>query len=183
MGSVGLFQLGIWIGTALYHLHQLGSIAARFNVSPEAVSNAHLPTISVELLIVFLAFFLVGFFLFAAAYAAVGSMCNSLQEAQQSAIIVNLFIVVGFMSVFSVLNDPDSSLGRIMSLIPMFAPMVMPVRYSIAPVPWPEVALSLAITIAGMLLVVWLAARIYRVGILMYGKKPSLKELVHWVRA
>ena len=131
---------------------------------------------------VFLAFFLIGFFLFAAAYAAVGARCNTVQEAQQYSTMLTLLVAVGFISVFSLLNDPNGTLARTFSMIPFFAPIVMPVRYSLTSISIAEVLTSLAITIAAMLLIAWLAGRIYRVGILMYGKKPSLKELVHWVR-
>ncbi|MGE0352880.1 MAG: ABC transporter permease [Gemmatimonadales bacterium] len=184
VGAVGLFQLGIWVGTALFLSANLVPIAGLFNVPPEAVSTTSVPVIGVGLLVVFLAFFLVGFFLYAAAYAAVGAMCNSLQEAQQSAIIVNLGIVASLFAAISILpGDPNGSLPVVLSYIPFTSPLVMPVRYSINTLPVVSVVVSLAVTTGGMLLVAWIASRIYRVGILMYGKKPSLKELVHWVRA
>ena len=131
---------------------------------------------------VFLAFFLVGFMLFAAAYAAVGAMCNSVQEAQQASTVVTMVVAVGFISMFSLLNEPNGTLARTLSMIPFFAPIIMPVRYSLTSIGILEVLTSLGITFATMMLIAWLAGRIYRVGILMYGKKPSLKELIHWVR-
>jgi ABC-2 type transport system permease protein len=89
---------------------------------------------------------------------------------------------VGFISIFSLLNEPNGTMAKTLSMIPFFAPIVMPVRYSLTSISIIEVLTSLAITFATMLVIAWIAGRIYRVGILMYGKKPTLKELAHWVR-
>ena len=182
VGSVGLLQLGIWVGTAMLLSANAVAIAGFFHMPPGSVAQMPLPAISFDLLIVFLSFFTVGFFLFAAAYAAVGAMCNTMQEAQQASTAVTLLVAVAFFSIFSLLNDPNGSLARVFSLIPFFAPIVMPVRYSLTSIPFYEVVLSFAITVLGLFGVAWIAGRIYRVGILMYGKKPSLKEVFHWVR-
>jgi ABC-2 type transport system permease protein len=183
VGAAGLLQLGIWIGTAMFLSANAVMIAGLFNMPPGSAAHSSIPAISPDLLVVFLLFFLVGFFLFAAAYAAVGAMCNSIQEAQQASTVLTMLVAVGFISVFSLLNEPNGTLARVFSLIPFFAPIVMPVRYSLTSISPLEVLTSLSITILGMLLVAWIAGRIYRVGILMYGKKPSIKELIHWVRA
>lgn len=182
VGAVGLFQLGIWVGTAMLLSANAALIAGFFNMPAEAAAQMPIPAISGGLLVVFLAFFLIGFFLFAAAYAAVGAMCNTMQEAQQASTVLTLIVAVGFISVFSLLNEPNGTLARTLSMIPFFAPIVMPVRFSLTSISALEVLTSLGITVAGMLLIAWLAGRIYRVGILMYGKKPSLKEVIHWVR-
>jgi ABC-2 type transport system permease protein len=87
---------------------------------------------------------------------------------------------VVFMS--PILTNPGSSMSRTMSLIPFSAPILMPLRMSLIPVPWYELAASLGgVTLAGMV-AIWLSARIYRVGLLMYGKRPSFRELAQWVR-
>lgn len=182
VGAVGLLQLAIWVGTAMFLSANATAIAGLFNMPPEAAAQMPIPAISGGLLVVFLAFFLIGFFLFAAAYAAVGAMCNTMQEAQQASTMLTLVVAVGFISIFSLLNEPNGTMAKTLSLIPFFAPIVMPVRYSLTSISVWEVLTSLAITTATMVLIAWLAGRIYRVGILMYGKKPSLKELVHWVR-
>ncbi len=132
---------------------------------------------------VFLTYFALGFLLFGAVFAAVGSMVNSTQEAQQAISGVIMVIMVGFFGVFAVIKDPSGGLGTVLSLIPFTAPFVMPVRWSMAAVPLPELALSLVIMVAALLGVVWVAGRIYRTGILMYGKKPTLREVFRWVRA
>jgi ABC-2 type transport system permease protein len=136
-----------------------------------------------DLLVIFLIFFALGFLLYSAAYAAIGSMCNTVQETQQAQMPVMLFIIMGLMSMFALLNEPNGNLARVLSLVPPLAPFVVPVRHSIAPIPIGELALSVGITIAGLLLIVWVAARIYRVGILMYGKRASFRDLARWVRA
>ena len=182
VGAVGLLQLGIWVGTAMLLSSNAVAIAGFFHMPPGSVAQMPLPAIPFDLLIVFLSFFTVGFFLFAAAYAAVGAMCNTMQEAQQMSISVTLLVAVAFFSIFSLLKEPNGSLARLFSLIPFFAPIVMPVRYSLTSIPLYEVALSFAITVLGLFGVAWIAGRIYRVGILMYGKKPALKEVFHWVR-
>jgi ABC-2 type transport system permease protein len=182
VGAVGLLQLGIWVGTAMFLSANAAAIAGLFNMPPETAAQMPIPAISGSLLVVFLSFFLIGFFLFAAAYAAVGAMCNTVQEAQQASTMLTMLVAVGFISIFSLLNEPNGALAKTLSMIPFFAPIVMPVRYSLTSIGLGEVLTSLAITTATMFLIAWLAGRIYRVGILMYGKKPSIKEMMHWVR-
>lgn len=182
VGSVGLVQLGIWGGTAMLVTTYKVQLGKLFGASPEALTAVKLPPVRPDLLAVFLIFFILGFLLFAAAYAAVAAMCNSQQEAQQANAPVTLCIVAGFMAMFSLLNEPSGSLARTLSLIPVMAPFVVPVRYSLAPIPLPELLLSMGLTFAAMLLVVWVAGRIYRVGILMYGKRPKFSEMLRWVR-
>ena len=182
VGSVGLFQLSIWAGTSLYLTANLVPILKVMGRSPEAAANISIPTISPALLAVFLGFFLLGFFLYAALYAAVGSMCSTQQDTQQAQQPVMLCIVSGFMCMFPVLNDPNGSLAHTLSLIPFVAPFVTPLRYSIAPLPASELFLSIACTLAGVIVIVWIASRIYRVGILAYGKRPTFKELWSWIR-
>ena len=97
-----------------------------------------LPSMPTALLLVFLIFFVLGFLLYSAAYAAIGSMCSTVQETQQAQMPVMLFIVMGLMSMFALLNEPNGSLARVLSLIPPLAPFVVPVRYSIAPIPLPD---------------------------------------------
>lgn len=131
---------------------------------------------------VVLVFFLLGYFLYSALYAAIGAMCNTQQEAQQANTPVTLCIGIGMISVFALMNDPSSGMAKVFSFIPLFAPIVMPVRYALSPLPLGEVLASVAAMIAGIAVVVLIAGRIYRVGILSYGKKPSLAELWRWVR-
>lgn len=182
VASVALLQLGIWAGTAMALTTYRVPIAGKFGASAATVSDLPIPNISPTMLVVFLSFFVLGFFFYSAMYAAVGSMCNSHQEAQQSQIPVTLFIAAGLMLMFSLLSEPNGAMAHTLSLVPFFAPFVTPVRYSLSPMPWTELLLSALAMIAGVVAVVWIAARIYRVGILSYGKKPKLGELLRWVR-
>ncbi len=182
VACVGLLQLSIWGGTAMLVTTYRAPIAKFFGASADSLSTMKLPSVRPDLLAVFLIYFVLGFLLFAAAYAAVAALCNSQQEAQQANAPVTLTIVAGFMAMFSLLNEPSGTLARTMSLIPVLSPFVVPVRYSLAPIPIAELLLSIAVTLAGMLAVVWVAGRIYRVGILMHGKRPKFSELWKWVR-
>jgi ABC-2 type transport system permease protein len=186
VGSVGLFQLSIWIGAAYLISTGLGrslglSAMSRGDLNQPGIGT-QIPSVSPELVVVFLVFFLLGFFLYASLYAAVGAMCSSQQDTQQANTPVTLGIVAGFLTMFPLLNEPNGTLGRVLSLVPFVAPFATPIRYSVSPLPLSEVALSVLATGAGTLAMVWLGSRIYRVGILSYGKRPSLRDLVRWVR-
>lgn len=183
VGSVGLLQMGIWVGTAYGIATARGPLASMFGVSPEAVSALPIPQIPLGLVAVFLLYFLLGFFFYSAAYAAVGSTCSTVQETQQAQMPVTLLILAGLMVMFKLLNEPNGQLAQILSLVPPLAPFVVPVRYSLSPLPLPELALSVVVTGLGVLGMAWVAGRIYRVGILMYGKKASFREIFRWIRA
>ncbi len=183
VGSAGLTQMAIWGGTVLLLSSQRMPLAGMFGMSADAAQAFPIPSMPPDLLVVFLLYFALGFMLFGALYAAIGAMCNTIQETQQYATFVTLFILVGFFAVFALIKDPTGSLGVTMSYIPFFAPFTMPVRWSLSSVPPMELALSLTLMVLALLACVWLAARIYRTGILMYGKKPSWGELWRWIRA
>ena len=183
VGLAGLAQMAIWGGTAFVLGSQRVPLAGAFGMSADAAQNLPIPSVPPALLVVFLLYFALGFLLYGALYAAIGAMCNTIQETQQYAVFVTLFIMVGFFAVFALINDPNGKLGSVMSFVPFFAPFTMPVRWSMTSVPVGQLALSLALMVAGLLACVWLAARIYRVGILMYGKKPGWGELWRWIRA
>lgn len=183
VGAVGILQMGIWGGTIYLLGQNRGLIGRLFSLPADAMAQLPIPTMPTDLLVVFMVYFALGFLVFGALYAAVGAMVNSTQEAQQAATGVTMLIMVGFFGMFAVIKDPNGSLGSLLSLIPFTAPFVMPVRWSMASVPMTELALSLASMIAGLVLVVWVAGKIYRTGILMYGKKPSLREVFRWIRA
>lgn len=182
VGAAGLLQLAIWAGTAMALTTYRLQLAGALGVSPTDMRDIPIPTISPSMLIVFLLFFVLGFMLYAAAYAAVGAMCSSQQETQQAQMPVTLFIGLGLVSMFALLDDPHGQLARVLAFVPPFAPFVTPVRHSLSALPLPTILASAAATIAGILAVTWVAARIYRVGILSYGKRPALAEVMRWVR-
>ena len=182
VGAVALLQLGLWASTAMVLTTFKTQIAGLFGASPAAVANVPIPTVGPDMLLVFLVFFALGFIFYSSLYAAVGSMCNSVQETQQAQTPVTIFIAAGLICMFALLSEPAGTLARTLSLIPFVAPFVTPVRYSFSPLPWTELLLSAAVMVAGVLAVVWLAARIYRVGILSYGKKATFRDVGRWLR-
>lgn len=178
VGAAGLLQMGIWLGTGLF----VSTILSRPGPTGAAPAGFQLPEVSAALVAVILVCFLLGFFFYASIYAAIGSMCNTQQEAQQTATPVTMLIVAGMILMFGLVNDPNSTLARVVTFIPFFTALVLPVRYALTPLPLPEVLGGMLVLALSILGVVWLAGRIYRVGILSYGKKPSLAELWRWVR-
>jgi ABC-2 type transport system permease protein len=115
-------------------------------------------------------------------FAAVGAMSRNEQEARQAQQPVTFLLMISYLSIFGLTNDPNSTFSRALSLIPFTSPIAMPVRWTAGSLPMGELFLSIGILIVGMAAVTWVAARIYRVGILMTGKRPSIKELMRWVR-
>ncbi len=122
-----------------------------------------------------------GFLLYAAMFAAVGSAVDNVQDAQQLQTPVTIPIILAIFVMFAVINDPNSAVAFWFSVIPFTSPIVMMARIPYDIPAW-EIALSLVVLYASFMAMVWLAAKIYRVGIFMYGKKPSFKELWKWMR-
>ncbi len=183
VGLTGLLQLGIWGGVLYLALSRRAELAGLFGADPNAVASLALPSFPPDLLVIFLLYFVLGFLIYGALFAAVGSMVNTVQEMQQFLFPVMMLIIFAFFGMFAVLNDPTAGLGVTFSFIPFFAPIVMPVRWSMASVPIGELALSLTGMVVGVLAVAWFAGRIYRTGILMYGKKPTVREVLRWIKA
>jgi ABC-2 type transport system permease protein len=183
VGLTGLLQIGIWATSIILLTTQKEAIAHALHVNADAMQSFAIPSMSSSLLIVFMVFFVLGFLLYGSLYAAVGSMFNVVQEAQQMAFFVQMVMMVAFISMFAILKDPSGGLGTAMSIAPFFSPLIMPVRWSLASVPASQLALSLALAVLAIVAVSWIAGRIYRTGILMYGKKPSFGEIFRWVRA
>jgi ABC-2 type transport system permease protein len=175
--AAALTQLAIWIGSAVV-ITAPGLLAGIASLP----AGVHLPEISPAIVVHFFALFLLGFLLYASFYALIGAAFNSAQEAQQLATFGVIFIIVPWMVFMPVLNDPDSTMAVTFSVIPMFAPMIMMLRIAIKMPPAWQLALAYALLVLADLLMVWICARVYRVGILMYGKKPSLKEIWRWAR-
>jgi ABC-2 type transport system permease protein len=107
---------------------------------------------------------------------------NTESEAQQAQMPVTMLLVVAIIMFPVVLNEPSGQLAMVMGLIPFFSPIIMPIRYAASEVPLAEVVLSLAVLALSTFAIVWLASRIYRVGILMYGKRPSMREMLRWAK-
>ncbi len=174
IGLVGLTQIGIWALTAF--------VVSAFGASFFAARGVEVPNIPPSLLIYFVVYFVLGYFLFATLYAVVGSIVSSEEEAQQAQMPVTMLIIVPMIIFGMILSNPNSGTSIVLSMIPFFAPTLMMLRIAIVNPPLWEVLLSMAIMVVTILVLVWIAARIYRVGILMYGKRPSLAELGRWLR-
>lgn len=174
---VGLTQLAIWLGTMA--VATAPGLVAALAVVPEGTA---IPTLTPAMAFHFGLLFILGFFAFATLYAAIGASFNNLQEAQQAASVAIVFIIVPALVLHPVINDPNSTLAVVLSLIPVFTPLLMPLRIAIEMPPLWQLLLAYALTLGFVVGMVWLCARIYRVGILMYGKKPTFQEIWRWVR-
>jgi ABC-2 type transport system permease protein len=174
---LGLTQIAIWFAT-LIALTAPGVIASIAFLP----AGMHLPTVTLLLAVNFAIYFVLGFLVFASFYAAIGAAFNNVQEAQQVAAFVVFFLIAPLFLMFRIVNDPDSTLAVVSSLIPPFTPLLMMLRIALQPPPAWQVLLSYVLTLAFLWGMIWLAARIYRTGILMYGKKPTIQEIWRWVR-
>lgn len=179
VGAVGFTQLVLWMSMSFVMWKIRAPILEKLG-APQISSG--FPDITVATGLILLAFFVLGFMFYAGLFAAVGATVNSEQEAQQAQMPVVLLLVCSVMFVQNVLLTPDSALSRTLSLLPFSAPIVMPLRMTVAPVPAMDIAFALLSVALGALFTTWLASRIYRVGLLMYGKKPSMREIMKWVR-
>lgn len=173
VGSVGLTQVAVWMFAAF--LATASPFAAHF-AAAAAIS------ISATQIIFFIVYFVLGFLLYSSVAAALGAMTNSEQELQQLNMFLMLPLFFCMLMLPVVISNPNSALARLVSFIPFCTPLLMNFRVSLSmPQAW-EIALSIALMIATIFAVLWIASRIYRVGILMYGKKPNLSELIRWLR-
>jgi ABC-2 type transport system permease protein len=172
VGAVGLTQIGIWILMAgVYALPALAASAS--------TGEIHFAPLT---LVAFALFFLLGYLLYSSVYAAIGAVITSEQEGQQLQFIIILPLIVSVFMMGPVMRAPDAPVAVWTSMVPFFSPVLMYLRVAVQPPPVWQIALSLFLlvaTIAGMLI---LCARIYRIGILMYGKRPTLPEIMKWLK-
>lgn len=174
---VGLTQLGIWLGTMI--VISAPGILGAMATMPD---DLKIPTLGPLVAVQFLLFFALGFIVYASFYAALGAAFNSLQEAQQVAGTFGIIFAIPAMLMPMVINAPSSTLSTVVSLIPLFTPVLMPLRIVTEMPPVWQIAAGYLLTAGFLVLMVWLCGRIYRIGILMYGKKPTIPELLRWVR-
>jgi ABC-2 type transport system permease protein len=172
VGAVGLTQIGIWI--AMAGVYALPALAASASVGEVRISPLTLAA--------FALFFLLGYFLYSAIYAAVGAVITSEQEGQQLQFIILLPLIVAVFMMGPVMRAPDSPVAVWTSMVPFFSPVLMYVRIAVQTPPAWQIALSLALLVATIGGILVLCARIYRIGILMYGKRPTLPEIVKWLK-
>jgi ABC-2 type transport system permease protein len=174
VGAVGLTQYAIWglFGTLMtaYGLTMGGPVA-------ELAGNFSFATLGF-----FILYYLLGFLFYATMFAGIGSVCNTDQEAQQMQTPVVLCLVFTILLPMLVIQRPDSTFATVISLIPFFTPIVMFMRINVLMPPMWQIALSLILMVLAIRFSGKLAAKIFRTGILMYGKKPDAREILKWLR-
>ena len=178
VAAVAFTQFAIWMtSTAL--LFSFGILASLGMTRNSALAGVHVP---VSLVIFAGVFFVGGYFMYASMFAAIGSACSNEQDAQQLQWLAMAPLVFCMITYGVILNDPVSRTAVILSEIPFFAPVLMVLRISLQTPPAWQIALSLTLLALTTVAVMYASAKIYRVGVLMYGKRPSLVELVRWLR-
>ena len=176
VGLAGLTQLAIWILSALA---LVGVGVAQLSAAGMDIS---IPDISPLMVILFFVYFLLGFFIYASIFALIGSMVTTVQEGGQFSFPPIMLLLVGFYFSFAVIRDPNSTLSFWVSIAPFFAPITMPVRILAETPPLWQIGLSILINAAAIAGLIWLASRVYRVGMLMYGKRATIPEVWKWIR-
>lgn len=196
IGLVGLTQLAAW-----FALGSLVTTVAGIALSPSlpaadpsnpmmrggglstmlAQEGIALPEIQIVSILMFIFNFFAGYFLYASLFAAVGSAVD--QEADANSLTFPITLPIGITMLFigNVIAAPNGTLATVLSMIPLFSPILMTVRVAATDVPWWQLLSSIVLSIGGFFGAIWLASRIYRIGILSYGKKPTLKEIARWI--
>jgi ABC-2 type transport system permease protein len=179
VGAVGLTQMAIWMVATIVMMKYRVPLMSLFGLQ---VTQIPMPSVGVGQVVLLLIFFLLGYTLYSALFAAVGAMVSSEQEAQQAQMPVVLMLVMSIMFLQPVLLDPDSRVALTLGLLPISSPIMMPLRMSTVEVPWWEIGLSILTLIAGCYLAVYFAATVYRTGLLMHGKRVTFREVFKWIK-
>lgn len=178
VAAVALTQFVIWMAT-LALLFSYGALMSAMSPGGSPLASVHIP---VSLLIYALIFFAGGYFLYSSLYAAIGAACSNEQDAQQLQWMATLPLVFSVAIFSMVISDPASRASVVLSEIPFFTPILMTLRISVQTPPFWQIALSIGLLYVSVVGVVYVSARVYRVGVLMYGKRPNLPELLRWLR-
>lgn len=196
LGSVGLTQLFIWIVLLAIISLFAGQIISMF-ISPSTsgmqmasnfqqtapnMTNFEIPPIPAEFVIFFVLYFLLGYFMIASIYAGLGAAVDQEQDVQTIITPINLIFLLPVFFISMMVGNPNGTASTLLSLFPPFTPILMVARMSSGSVPTWQLLLSLFLMVLTILIVVKISAKIYRVGILIYGKKPTFKEIFRWLR-
>ncbi len=177
VGGVSLTQILIWA--------ILGSLVAAYGATVAATFEgvSSIPHIQIPwaTLVYFVIYYLLGYFLYASLYAAVGAMVSSNEEAQHLATPINLLLAFTPIMLVLIIQRPNSTASVLLSMVPFFTPVLMVLRIGLQTPPFWQIALSLVLMVLTTVGLTYLSAKIYRVGILMYGKRPSVAELLRWL--
>jgi ABC-2 type transport system permease protein len=179
VGAVGLTQMLIWSAASILMAKYRVLLLEQFGVTAVPLQ---FPSISWQQGLMLVLFFVLGYTFYAALFAAIGATVSSEQEAQQAQMPVVLLLVISIMFLQPVLNNPEGLLALNLGWLPFSSPIVMPLRMSAVNLPPWQIALSLFSLAAGCYIAVSIAARVYRTGLLMYGKRPTLREVARWIR-
>jgi ABC-2 type transport system permease protein len=177
IGLVGLTQLSVYLATAV--VVQIYLAAGKANTDWAWIGDL----LSPMKMVYFVIFFVFGYFMYTALFAAVGAVCNSEQEAQNLQAPVQWTLMIPMISTMYFVNNPDSTVATVVSLIPIFSPMVMFMRISLLTPPFWQIALSIVLMAGTTFLIFRGVAKIFRIGVLMYGKRPSIPEILRWARS
>jgi len=182
VGAVSMTQMGIWLlsGVLMFTMGLPMLISARPEMASMAEVIEFLPGFG--LLALFGGYFVFGFFMYSALYAAVGAMCNSDEEAQQAQWPIMMLLIIPIVMVTNVIGNPSSTMAITLSLVPLFSPILMWGRVAGGGVPAWQIGLSFVLMLFAIFAIAWVAGRIYKVGILMAGKRATLPELLRWIR-
>ncbi|RPI66360.1 MAG: ABC transporter permease [Ignavibacteriales bacterium] len=165
LSALALLQIVIWI--------LIGITLTGSNLIPESAFNNILPMTI---------YFILGFIFYTAFFVGIGSIVNTEQEAQQVTGYLSMLLLLPVIFSITTIENPDSGLVKVLTYIPFTAPAVMLLKLNIKPVPLHEILLTMSILLLSILMIIYITARIFRIGILSYGKVPTLKQLVHWIR-
>jgi ABC-2 type transport system permease protein len=179
VSSVAVTQVLLWVVMSAVVYKSRGPLLHLFNLDVPAIP---FPTISTMSIVALVTFWVLGFLCYAALFAGMGAIVTNQEDATQAALPVTMLVVLAVVLVVPTLLDPNSTVARAASWFPFTAPIIMPVRMSVTQVSWYEVVATLVGVAIACGVSVWISARLYRVGLLMYGKRPSLRELSRWIR-
>ena len=165
LSALGLTQIVIWsfIGISL-------------------VGGAVIPPEAFENILPMLVYFILGFIFYTTIFVGIGSIVSTEQEAQQMTTYISLILILPIVIAVSAIQNPDTMIVKVLSYIPLTIPSIMLLRFKVAPVPTADVVITLAILIISILITLKIAAKIFRIGILSYGKRPSINELIRWMK-
>lgn len=181
-GLVAVTQVVAWLAMSLILFQFRAQAVGLFGAPADVAAAVNIPTLPLGVGLILLTFFIAGFIFYAALFGAVGAMVSNQEDVQQAAMPVMILLITSLIFMQPILLNPSSTLAVTMSILPFSAPLMMPLRMALINVPWYEIAGAIASVLLGCAIAIWASARIYRVGLLMYGKRPSLRELVRWIR-
>jgi ABC-2 type transport system permease protein len=183
LGLLGLTQYILWVIVGFGGLLLNALLASPTGPSAAVVAGSAVIAVPPSTLLYFLLFFVLGYLVYAALYAALGSLVNRIEDVNSITTPLNIVLIATyFLSIYG-LGNPDAEYVKWLSYVPFFTPMLMFIRVSLSNPAWWEPLLSIVLLLAAIFLFAWIAAKIYRVGVLLYGKRPSFREISRLLRA